>query len=152
MRKAVKIALVCLLIFIETLGFTLVFATILTPHHETSSVLDPHVSDSILPKLQGVTKNNGLYNISLAFINVTYAEILYNILINPNSSEDVTDSVAYLNGTALDKGAPIACKLQSGDSMQINLTFPSNEFALGETVHLCIMGDCFGCGIPVVLP
>ena len=151
-RKAVKIALVCLLIFIGTLSFTLAFAAVLAPRYESSGVPDSHANDSVLPKVQGVTKNNGFYNISLAFINVTYAENLENILINPNSSKDATGLVAYMNGTALDESTPIACKLESGDSMQINLTLPSSEFATGETVNLCVMGDCFGCGIPIVLP
>ncbi len=152
MRNAVKIALVCLLILAGTLGFTLVFGALLTPRHESSGVPDPHANDSVFPKLQGVTKNNGLYNISLAFTNVTYPVKLDNVLINPNSSEDAAVLVAYMNGTALDEGAPIACGLKRGDSMQINLTLPINKFASGETLHLCVMGDCFGCGIPVVLP
>jgi hypothetical protein len=151
-RKAAKIALVCLLIFIGTISFTLVFAAVLTPRNESSGVPDSHAKDSVLPKVQGVTKNNGFYNISLAFINVTYAENLDNILINPNNSKAITGLVAYMNGTALDEGAPVACKLKSGDSMQINLTLPISEFASGETVNLCVMGDCFGCGIPIVLP
>jgi hypothetical protein len=152
MRKAVKVALVCLLIFIGTLSFTLVFAAVLTPGSESSGIPDPHANDSVLPKVEGITKNNGFYNISLAFINVTYAENLDNILINPNNSKATTGLVAYMNGTALDESAPIACKLAGGDSMQINLTLPSNEFASGETVNLCVMGEGFGCGIPVVLP
>jgi len=152
MKKPVKIALICLLIFIGTLSFTLVFAAVLTPNHESSGVPDAHANDSVLPKLQGVTKNNALYNISLAFINVTYAENLQNILINPNSSKDVTGLVAYMNGTALAENSPITCKLESGDSMQINLTLPISEFATGETVNLCVMGDGFGSGIPIILP
>jgi hypothetical protein len=135
------------------MSFTLVFTAALTPHSESSGTPDSHTNDSILPKVQGVTKNNGFYNISLAFINVTYAENLDNILINPNNSKATTGLVAYMNGTALDEGAPVACKLESGDSMQINLILPISLFASsGETVNLCVMGDSFGCGIPIVLP
>jgi hypothetical protein len=151
MRKWSKVALALLLVFIETFGFTLVFGWVLSPH-ESGGVLDPHANDSVFPKVQGVTKSSGLYNISLAFINVTYAERLDNILVNPNSSETVTGLVAYLNGTALDEGAPITRQLKSGDSMQINLTLPCAEFASGETLTLCVMGDHFGCGTGVVLP
>ena len=151
MRKWSKVALACLLVFIETFGFTLVFGLVLSPN-ESGGVLDPHVNDSVFPKVQGVTKNNGFYNISLAFINVTYAERLDNILVNPNCPETVKGLVAYLNGTALDEGDPITCKLKSGDSMQINLTVPCTEFASGETLTLCVMGDHFGCGTSVVLP
>jgi len=152
MRRAVKIALICLLVFIETLGFTLVFATILTYRHESGGIPDVHANDNVLPKLQDVTMSDGFYNISLVFTNTTYAERLDNILINPNSPNDVVGLVAYMNGTALIEGSPIACELEKGDSMQINLTLPSNEFASGETVYLSVIGDNFGCGIPVVLP
>lgn len=152
MRKAVKVAWVCLLIFIGTLSFTLVFASVLAPGSESSGIPDPHANDSVLPKVEGVTKNDGFYNISLAFINVTYAENLENILINPNNSKAPIGLVAYMNGTALDESAPIACKLEGGDSMQINITLPISEFASGETVNLCVMGEGFGCGLPIVLP
>lgn len=120
--------------------------------HESRGLADPHANDSVFPKLQGVTKSNGFYNISLAFINVTYAERLDNILVNPYSSEAVTDLTAYLNGMALDTGAPISYNLESGDSLQVNLTLPCAEFASGSTLALCVMGEHFGCGLSVVLP
>jgi hypothetical protein len=152
LKKWIKIALACLLVLIETFGFTLVFGAILSSRYESGGVPDPHANDSVLPVVQGVSKSNGCYNISLAFVNVTYRERLDNILVNPNSPEDVTGLVAYLNGTALDAGAPIACSLESGDSLQINLTLPCSEFASGSTIYLCAMGDHFGCGKSVVLP
>jgi hypothetical protein len=96
-------------------------------------------------------KNNGVYNISLAFVNVTYNERLDNILLNPNSEEEVTGLVAYLNGTALPSGAPITCSLRSGDSLRVDLTVPCTEFASGEELYLCIMGDCFMSGKTVKL-
>jgi hypothetical protein len=152
LRKLAKIALACFLVLIETFGFTLVFGIVLSSRYESGGIPDPHANDSVLPKLQGVTKSNGYYNISLAFTNVTYRERLDNILVNPNSPEDVTGLIAYLNGTALDAGAPITRFLESGDSLQINLTLPCTEFASGSEIYLCVMGDHFGCGESVVLP
>jgi hypothetical protein len=78
------------LVLIETFGFTLVFGAVLSSRYESGGVPGPHASDSVLPTLQGVTKSNGYYNISLAFVNVTYQERLDNILVNPNSPNDVT--------------------------------------------------------------
>jgi hypothetical protein len=150
LRKSAKIVLVCFLVLIETFGFTLVFGCVLS-RQESSEVVDPHANNSVLPSVQGVTKSNGYYNISLAFTNVTYRENLDNILVNPNSPEDVTGLIAYLNGTALDAGAPITCSLESGDSLQIDLTLPCTEFASGSTINLCVMGTHFGCGKSVVL-
>lgn len=151
MRKSAKIALACFLVLIETFGFTLVFGYVLF-RQESGGVVDPHSNDSVFPRVQGVTKSNGYYNISLAFTNVTYPERLDNILVNPNSPVDVTGLIAYLNGTALEAGAPITWSLESGDSLQINLTLPCTEFASGSEIYLCIMGDYFGCGESVVLP
>lgn len=151
LRKAAKIALSCLLILIETIGFSLVFGAVLS-RSESSGVADPHANDSVFPKVQEVTKSNGLYNIHLAFLNVTYSERLDNILLNPRSSETVTDLIAYLNGTTLAAGAPVTCSLESGDSLDVNLTFPCSEFASGSTIELCIMGDGFLCGKTVALP
>jgi hypothetical protein len=151
MRKSVKIALSFLLVLIETVCFTLVFGAVLN-YNESGGVVDPNSNDSVFPKVQSVTKSNGFYNIHLAFVNVTYPERLDNILINPHSSETITGLIAYLNGTALDAGAPITCGLESGDSLEINLTFPCIEFASGSTITLCVLGDCFGCGTNVVLP
>ena len=104
------------------------------------------------PSFQGVTKNDGYYNISLAFKNVTYAERLDNILINPNSQENVIGLTAYLNGTAVNAPDPVSCNLQKGDSLQVNLVFPCTNFASGTTIHLDVIGDNFGCGGSVVLP
>jgi hypothetical protein len=151
MRKWVKIALCCLLVLVETVGFSLVFGAVLS-HDSSGGGVDPYAHDSVLPVVQGVARSNGFYDVQLAFINVTYNEQLENILINPHSSEEVAGLIAYLNGTALAAGAPITCSLASGDGVQINLTFPCSEFDSGSTVELCVMGDCFLCGKSVVLP
>ena len=140
------------LVLIETFGFTLVFGVVLSSRHESSGVSDPYGNDSVLPVLQGVSKSNGYYNISLAFVNVTYPERLDNILVNPNNPEDVMGLIGYLNGTALAFGAPITYALKSGDSLRVDLTLPCSEFASGSSIYLCVMGDCFGCGKSVVLP
>jgi len=151
MRMSVKIALSCLLVLIGTVGFTLVFGAVLA-YNESDGVVDPHSNDSVFPKVESVTESNGFYNIHLAFVNVTYRERLDNILINPHSSETITGLIAYLNGTALDAGAPVTCGLESGDSLEINLTFPCIEFASGSSITLCVLGDCFGGETSIVLP
>lgn len=119
---------------------------------ESGGVPDPHANDSVLPKLESVTAREGCYHISLAFTNVTYAENLENIIINPRSSKPVTGLIAYLNGTALPEGAPVEHKFRSGDSLQVDLTLPQTEFDSGETIELCVMGDCFMSGQTVKLP
>ena len=108
---------------------------------QVSGVPDSHSQD--LPILQGVTKNNGYYNITLAFTNVTDSETLNNILINPQISKTVTDSTFYLNGTAINPQDPVSCNLNSGDSLQINLTLPCTEFPSGSTITLQVMGEQF---------
>ena len=105
------------------------------------------------PSLQGVTKNGGYYNISLAFTNVTYPERLDNILINPNSPGNVAGLTAYLNGTASNiPNVSESCNLKKGDSLQVNLVFPCSNFTSGSEVYLAVMGDYFGCGGYVLLP
>jgi hypothetical protein len=64
------------------------------------------------PHLQGVTKNDNHYNVSFLFSKVAYNQTLNNILINPNSRENVVDLTAYLNGTAVGATDPISCRLQ----------------------------------------
>ena len=95
--------------------------------YESSGYVDSHPSD--LPYIQGVTKSNGYYNISLAFSDVSDLIRLDNILVNPNSQEDTTDPTIYVNGTAVNT-YPLS-SLQSGDSLQVNLTLPCNEHASG---------------------
>jgi len=103
------------------------------------------------PHVQGVTKSNGHYNISLAFSNVEYPVRLDNIIIiNPNNHEDTTTPTIYVNGTVMNT-YPLS-RLNSGDSLQINLTVPTAKYDLGTTLNLYIMGDCFGCGKTIVLP
>jgi len=104
------------------------------------------------PALIGVTKTNDHYNISLAFTNVTLNEELYNILINPNSSNEITGLTAYLNGTALNPQDPIRCSLQKGDSLQVDFVFPCINFEPQTCLHIVVMGDSFGCGGQVILP
>jgi hypothetical protein len=121
---------------------------------ESGGVPDPHVNDSVFPRLLAVTKNEGFYNVSLAFTNVSYAEALQNILVNPNSPQDTNGDgvVAYMNGTALKQDAPIAYCLKKGDSLQIDLTVPCQELESKAEPYLCVIGDHFGCGIPLKLP
>ena len=99
--------------------------------------------------VQGVTKSNGYYNISLAFQNVTDPIRLDNILINPNSQEDFHPTI-YVNGT-IARAYPLG-SLKSGDSLQVNLTLPCSECASKSSLYLCVMGDSFGCGKEVTLP
>jgi hypothetical protein len=105
-----------------------------------------------LPNFQDVTKNNGYYNITLAFNKVIDSEKLNNIVINPQSGKMVNDSIFYLNGTAVSQQDPVSCNLKSGDSLQINLLLPCNEFPSGSTVNLEVIGNSFGCGKAVALP
>jgi hypothetical protein len=139
-------------VLILTTCFSLAMGYVISSRTESGGVPDPHANDSVLPQLQFVIKTNGVYNISLAFVNVTYRERLDNILLNPNSEEEVTGLVAYLNGTALPSDAPITCSLNSGDSLRVDLTMPCTEFASGEELYLCIMGDCFMAGKTIKLP
>ncbi len=144
-----RIALICILCAAAALASSFLTADFIG-RPQVSAVPDSHSKD--LPTLLGVTKNNGYYNISLAFTNVTDSETLDNILINPQSSKTVTDSTFYLNGTAINQQDPVGCNLKSGDSLQINLTLPCTDFPSGSTITLEVMGNCFGCSKAVVLP
>jgi hypothetical protein len=104
------------------------------------------------PRLQGVTKNDNYYNVSLLFSNQAYNQTLNNILINPNSQEKVIGLTAYLNGTAVDSTEPISYTLQQGNSLQVNLVFPCTNFASGTSINIHVIGDTFGCSGFVVLP
>ncbi len=146
--KHTRIALICIICVAAALTSSLLTADYLY-RPRSSGVPDSHIQD--FPNVEGVTKNNGYYNISLAFINVTDNETLENILINPQSSKTVADSTFYLNGTAISQQDPVSCSLKSGDSLQINLTLPVTEFASGSTITLQVMGNSFGCGKAVVL-
>ena len=149
MNKPTRIALICIMCAVAALTSSFLTAAYLN-HSQSSGIPDSHSKD--LPILQGVTKNNGYYNITLAFTNVTDTETLDNILVNPQSSETVTDSTFYLNGTAINQQTPVSCNLKSGDNLQINLTLPCTEFPSGSTINLEVTGNSFGCGKAVVLP
>jgi hypothetical protein len=97
-----------------------------------------------------VTKNSEYYNISLAFSKVADPIRLDNILVNPNSREDVAKPTICINGTIVST-YPLGF-LQSGDSLQVNLFLPCTDYASGSSLHLWVTGDCFGCGKEVVLP
>lgn len=150
MEKSNIIALVCIIASIGAISLSLVSFAGILPRNEANGYVDSHSSD--LPHFQGVTKSNGYYNISLAFSNVTDPERLDNILINPNSPEDITDLTFYLNGTTVNAPDPASYSLKSGDSLQVNFTFPCTEFTSGSTVLVYVMGDHFGWGTGVVLP
>ena len=149
MNKSTRTALICIICVVTALT-----ASFLTTDYiyrsRSSGVPDSHSQD--LPNIEGVTKNNGYYNITLAFINVTDSETLDNILVNPQSSKTMTDSTFYLNGTAINQQEPVSCNLKSGDNLQINLTLPCTEFPSGSTINLEVTGNSFGCGKAVVLP
>ena len=149
MKKSNLIALVCVIAAIGAISLSLVTLASIN-RYESNGYVDSHSSDSDFPYVQGVTKSNGYYNISLAFSNVTDPIRLDNILINPNSQENVTDLTIYVNGTTVNT-YPLSY-LHSGDSLQVNLTLPCTEYASGSTISLCVMGDCIGCGEGVVLP
>ncbi len=149
MNKSTRIVLLCTACVAAALASSFLTTDILV-RPQVSGVPDSHSQD--LPILQGVTKNNGYYNITLAFTNVTDSETLNNILINPQISKTVTDSTFYLNGTAINPQDPVSCNLNSGDSLQINLTLPCTEFPSGSTITLQVMGNSFGSGKTVVLP
>ncbi|MCW4003389.1 MAG: hypothetical protein NWE95_05700 [Candidatus Bathyarchaeota archaeon] len=105
------------------------------------------------PSFESITKNDGYYNISLAFSNVTYNEKLNGIvIINSSNHENDINPTAYLNGTAVGATDPISCNLQRGDSLQVNLVFPCANLDSGTTINIHVMGDVFGCGGSVVLP
>jgi hypothetical protein len=105
------------------------------------------------PSLAGVSKNNGFYNISLAFSSVNYSRQLQNILINPNSQGTVADLNGNMNGTVVNAADPVFkyC-LKGGDSLQVSLIFPSADFASGTTIDVQVLGDCFGSGGAILLP
>jgi hypothetical protein len=149
MHKTSRIALICILCVAAALATSFLTADWLS-RSQVNGLPDSHSQD--LPTFQGVTKNNGYYNITLAFTNVTDSETLDNIVINPERSETVADSTFYLNGTAVNPQGPVSCSLKSGDSLQIDLTLPCTEFPSGSTVMLEVVGNSFGCGKAVVLP
>jgi hypothetical protein len=148
--KTWKTIIVCILVSIAAFGLTLVSLACILNRHESYGQGDSHSSD--LPYVQGVTKSNGYYNISLAFSKVADPIRLDNILVNPHSEEPIKDLTFYLNGTAVNVEDPARYSLKSGDSLQVNLTLPCTEFAAGSAVYLCVMGDSIGCGLEVVLP
>lgn len=146
MKKLNNAAWVCVIVAVVAVSLSVVaFGGINCC--ESSGYVDPH--SSVIPSVQGVTKSNGYYNISLAFSNVSDPVRLDNILINPHSSGDAPNSTIYVNGTAVNT-YPLS-SLNSGDSLQVNLTIPTAGYD-SRTVYLCIMGDCFGCGRTVALP
>jgi hypothetical protein len=147
--KKPSIALAFFIIIAVTL-ISLSIGTIGTINcNESNGYADSHSSD--LPHFQGVTKSNGYYNISLAFSNVQDPIRIDNIIItNPNNHEDNINPTIYVNGTIMTT-YPLSC-LNSGDSLQINLTIPTAKYKPGTTLNLYVMGDCFGCGKTVVLP
>ena len=143
-------ALLCTIGSIIGISLTLFASGSIFPHNESNVFVDSHASD--LPCVQSVTKNDGYYNISVVFSNVSDSERLENILINPQSQKNITNLTACLNGTELNMMDSISYNLKSGDSLQINLRFPCTEYASGTTITLCIMGDTFGYNEPVILP
>lgn len=147
--KKWKIIVMYIVVSIVAFSLTLVSLGFILSRHESYDQPDSHSAD--LPVIQEVTKNNGYYNISLAFSNVTDPIRLDNILVNPNSEETIKDLTFYLNDTALNAGDPARCNLKSGDSLEVNLTLPCSEYTSGSTLYLCVMGS-IGCGEEVVLP
>jgi hypothetical protein len=103
------------------------------------------------PSLVAVTKNGNNYNISLAFTNVAYNQTVDNFLINPHSPT-TTHFTAYLNGTIAKVPNIASCKLESGDSLRVDLVFPCDNFTSGTQLYLVGLGNCFGCGGYVKLP
>lgn len=148
--KRWKIIAMYIFVSIGAFSLTIVSLGYILPRHVSYGQGDSHSAD--LPLVQEVTRNNGYYNISLAFSNVTDPIRLDNILVNPNSDENIKDLTFYLNGTALNAGDPARCNLKSGDSLQVNLTLPCTECASGSKLYLCVIADCIGCGEEIVLP
>ena len=145
------IALVCIIAALGAVCSSVItFAAI--SQHESHGGLFVNSRSSDYPYFQGVTKSNGYYNISLAFSNVTDSERLDNVLINPNSQDNITDLTFYLNGTTIDAPNPAAYNLKSGDSLQVNFTVPCSEFASGSTMLVYVVGDSFGWNTEIVLP
>ena len=144
------LALVCIIAAIGAVCSSVVTFAALSQHeyHVGSSVN----RSSDYPVFQGATKGNGYYNISLAFSDVYNSERLDNILINPNSQENVTGLTFYLNGTAVAPPNPPSYDLKSGDSLQVNFAVPCSEFASGSTMLVYVVGDSFGWNTQVVLP
>jgi hypothetical protein len=149
-KKSKLIALVCIIAAIGAICSSVVTFAVFGQHE--SQVGSSVNRSSDYPVFQGVTKSNGYYNISLAFSNVYDPERLDNIVINPNSQENITGLTFYLNGTAVAPPNPASYSLKSGDSLQVNFTVPCSEFASGSTMLVYVVGDSFGWNTEVVLP
>jgi hypothetical protein len=150
MKKSKMLASVCIIAAIGAVCSSVVTFAALSQHE--SQVGSSVNRSSDYPYFQGVTKSNGYYNISLAFSKVYDSERLDNIIINPNSQENITGLTFYLNGTAVVAPNPASYNLKSGDSLQVNFTVPCSEFASGSTMLVNVVGDSFGWNTEVVLP
>jgi hypothetical protein len=148
-KKSSLIALICIIGAVAVNSVTaLSLAAILSPQQTYAHVPEPYSTTS--PCIQSVTKTNSYYNISIAFSNVTYAETVDNILVNPNSPANKTDPTIYLNGTVANT-YPLA-NLQRGDSLRVDVTVPCSEYAPDSTLYLNIICDCCGSGKYIQLP
>ncbi len=105
------------------------------------------------PSLVGVRKADGYYNISFAFSSANYTRQLQNVLINPNSNNEVVGLKGYINGTAVNEENPVFSSLiNKGDSLQVNLLIPSADFHSGTNIDVQVLGDCFGSSGTILLP
>jgi len=146
--KKTNIALASIIIAVTVISLSIgVIGSI--NRNEYNGYADSHSPG--FPHVQGITKSNGYYNISTAFSNVQDPIRIDNIIIiNPNNHEDTTNPTIYVNGTAVNM-YPLS-RLNSGGSLQVNLTVPTAKYDSGTTLNLYVMGDCFGCGKTIVLP
>ena len=82
------------------------------------------VEEGLAIEPTAMTKNNNLYNISIT-INASLPETINKLQLN----ENITGLTTYVNGTTVNTANPLQIKLNSGDSIEVNLTMPCDEYS-----------------------
>lgn len=90
---------------------------------------------------QGVTLNNGYYNISVS-VNAVQSASIQKIVINPGNVEgeqaveEISGVTTYLNGTAVNTAQALNYHIKSGDNLQVNFITTYNAVCENQTVFV----------------
>jgi hypothetical protein len=149
MKKSMTLSITFVIISIALISWTVLVVAAQNGFFADKS--NSWASDNL--SLVGVTRNDGYYNISLAFSNVNYTRQLQNIMINPNSNDAVVGLKGYINGTAVNTENPVFSSLiNNGDSLRVDLLVPCADFRSGTTIYMQVIGGGFGSGGTILLP
>ncbi len=102
------------------------------------------IQEALLIEPKAMTKNNGLYNVSLT-ISAIAPERINKLQLN----ENITGLTTYVNGTTVNTANPLQIKLNGGDLIEVNFTMPCAEYSSVNDVTVFSTNAMYYTGMPL---